>query len=272
MRRLFGSVAVLLLVGGLATAGVARAGTMQVRDFDARVLPGSGPGFERAPWPSHRITVGDHIQFVALVCHDAPIHNVRISFTTTAPITGYQPAALNSGLFTVGSPTEPCGFTHTMWAGTATFTTAGRYAITFSVVAEGAGPASRTFDLNVDDLPRVVAPPLVAATCLRPTIRITSPTAVTGLCLDRLVHVNAQVTLRGCAPYTLTVSVRKPDGTTQVLPARTAAPWSVTFTPTEAGSYTISAEIKDRNGASSVATVNTAARRCVPLPLVQPKH
>ncbi len=262
----------LLLVGGLLAPGIARAGTMHVTDFNARVLPASGPAFERAPWPSHRITVGDHIQFVALVCHDAPIHNVRISFTTTAPITGYQPPALNSGLFTVGSPTEPCGFTHTMWGGSATFTTAGRYTITFNVAADGADPASRTFDLNVDDLPRAVQQPLVAAACLRPTIRITSPTAVTGLCLDRVAHVNAQVTLQGCAPYTLTVSLHKPDGTTQVLPPRTSAPWSVTFTPTEAGTYEISAEIKDRNGASSTATVSTAARRCVALPFVQPKH
>ncbi len=278
MRRLGGSVAALLFVCALAAAGVAGAGTMQVSDFDARVLPASGLAFERAAWPSHRIAAGDRVQFIVLICHDATIQNVRISFQTTAPITGYQPAAPNAGTFTANNRPEPCGFTNTLWGGVATFTAAGHYQITFSATADGAGPASRTFDLVVEEHLRTTSslggrvPPPPMPRCQAPAIEVTSPTAATGMCLERLTHVNARVTVHECAPYTLTVTVRRPDGTTQVLPAVTSAPWSVTFTPTVPGNYAISAEIRDRNGTSSTATVNVPANRCPTVPFVQPKH
>ncbi len=278
MRRLGGSVGAFLFVCALAAGGVAGAGTMQVRDFDARVLPAGGQAFERAPWPSHRIAAGDRVQFIVLICHDATIRNVRISFQTTAPITGYQPAAPNAGTFTANNPPEPCGFTHTLWGGVATFTTAGHYQITFSATADGAGPASRTFDLVIEERvhanlpPGAVLPPHPVLRCAAPAVQIMSPTAATGVCLDRLTHVSAQVTVHECAPYTLTVTVRRPDGTTQVLPAVTSAPWSVTFTPTLPGNYAISAEIRDHNGTSSTATVNVTANRCPTVPFVQPKH
>jgi hypothetical protein len=236
-------------------------------EIDLLIVPSGAASFNRAPYPSHTAMVGDTVAIEVNFFHDAPLQDLQFSFATTAPF------ADGGGMTRLGPAIQNPPKTGPIQVGRGRFTGAGRYKITvrataidYNDVLKRRVEASDSVDIVIGENV-VVRTPVVVATCLRPSIRITSPSAGGTICVGRATHINTLPTIPGgCAPYTLTVTIRKPDGTTQSLPAVTAAPWGVVFTPAQGGSYAITAEIRNRNGAAGTASVNTNAVVCPTLP------
>jgi hypothetical protein len=252
ISRLLGWI--FLMAVALSPAG-ARALTIQVRDVD--LLVSGAPGNRRADYPSHRVFVGDYAAVNALVFHDGTLRNPLTTFTTTAPVTGLTEHARQSG----GLFTGP--FTHPLPAGYATFTAAGHYRVAIHVSHEGGSEtADASFDIEVVSN-EVRAVNDLRPACLAPQVHFVNPGSDGWICLNQRTPLTVSPTLRGCDPYTLTVSKQNADGTWTSLGTHSGPPWSITATFNTPGAVHLKAELRDRNGGTGEVVVNATVGMCI---------
>ncbi len=246
LRSRFLSSALLL---ALLVTPVAAQAALRITDIDMHVAPA-----RRAPYPSKKVFVGDTPEIDALLHHDGDVHGWSTNWTTTAPVTGVRQWTPQTGIL-------PGNQMHLVGLGSATFTTAGRYKLDVTIHT-GAGDASASFDIEVDEIRVVVAP--VSAACLAPAVRWESPLASGAICQNQDTTLRAVPTFRGCEPNTMEFLVPgKLAGTWAVIGTRTAAPWSVTHKFTTAGPMHLKVVVKDKNGATAASEITANVGRCL---------
>ncbi len=247
-RRRFLRNAVSLVRLALPLAAQA---ALRITDVDL-VVPAVPGAQRRAPFPSHKVFVGDHASVDILLYHDGSVQGWSTTWSTTAPTTGLTQHAPQTGLLT--GP-----FTHTLPVGGATFTSPGRYKLDVSLHSS-AGDANASFDIEVVQLQAVV-PPLQAA-CLAPSVHWVNPPANGQICLNQNTTLTASPTFHGCAPNTMEFLVPG-KGSWVVIGTRSSAPWSITHKFTVAGPQRLKVLVKDKNGATGEAEITANVSQCL---------
>jgi hypothetical protein len=242
-----------LVFTALAAPAVSRA-AVEIRNVDLGVqalVPGEG---RRAPWPSHKVFVGDRAGITGLVYHDGSVQGFSTSFTTTAPVTNVYQHPAQGGLLT--GP-----FEHQIPFGSATFTTPGRYKLDLHFRGGGAD-ATASFDIEVVQFQAVQAPAQVSV-CLAPAVRWVNPAANGALCLNKPSTLTVSPTFHGCNPYTVEILEEGSGGKWAVLATKTAAPWSVSHTFTAQGPVHLKAIVRDRNGGTGESEITANVGECL---------